>query len=596
MLVRSFRLPGAETDAPSRAVIQHADDVLNAAGDQRLTPLQLNQVHAPILVLQERLAQAHLQVDAIGLNANHRPDHIMLGYEAAQRAAEPVENGHDHLEEFAPSRQYAELEMNVAALTFIQRHAIRPNAAICSRELTNALDRLSAKLAPMPNLELTERVVQSQHLLANMQAAHNLARNEHRRVRRSAIATRAEKNAVLDQLDAAQEALDEAEQRHAHIVADHEVGDDRATEIKANFPITKTRAMLAALVLGRADVLRTRALPYFFDGIMAERLTKQVAERRLREVELRKVLMQRNFSDAEVKQSLKEWRSHAVHGLHGESVRDHIATTGSQINQHVETTGNQLNQQIEMTGNQLGKHITQQTEQQTHVLIDHTEAQNQKLIAQANQGFFHLEELQANLHRGLRESVMLAANRIIENGRANTEHLVQLNHQQTRVITNAVHAEVDRGIIAGEFGLNNLHNLLAHEQRQYLAEIHQHIDHHMSQTQAAQRALRTMTTNTNPDEPFGNRAKRFVADTFQNGFFRTIGNRIANTTTQTLPPAPQYQAGIQAGPEFPRHVTRSLHQRILEKVAVHEAAHAIEDRIEELLPDDNPFDRLIEWF
>jgi hypothetical protein len=572
MFKNTFRFPGVDTATPANTFIERTRTVLRdsqANGDRRLTAQELQHVHEPMQVLNTRLQDASMHIDEIGFNEGSKPDHIFLAYQAAAKAAEPLDDGSDRLADFAPSRQHASLERNTEALEFQDEHAIEPNALRVSSPILDRLDHLANKLAPLPlpDSNLAEQVVRQKGVLDDAQRERLAAREEYRRVRGSDTSTREEQKAALARSGETQNPLIRAQKASAALIARPELGEDRVAEILADYPITTTRDLLVKVVEDRKNVLRERSLPFFFDKVFVKQLEKQRTGRSAREAELTESLQESGFSQSEIKQALKEWRTHAIHGTHGENLRDHVAEKAQEVIHNV-------NENIDF---------------RTRQLADLTREQTAQIMDQARNGFLTIEQLQGNLLTDLRQSLMDQAsfviednknntNRLIKEGKTNTQNLIELTKEQNDILVQALHGEIDRAILAGERGLNNFYRLNQQDQQEYLADIHQYFDQHLANTQAMQGALRTMSFNDDSNESGRSRFKRFIGDCFQNGPLKTIGDRfgksIKKNTTQTFPQAMNPQGTNQASGSRSR--LNPFITRVGQNIVTHEIERAID--------------------
>ena len=624
MLVHSFRLPGSDTATASHALLDKANAVIDASKEtkgNRLTANQLRQVHKPLQQLKERLEQASLHVDEIGENEAHKPDHVLLGYEAAAKAAQTRDDGTDRLAEFAPARQHASLEKNTGALNFLEEHAILPSALECSAVILRALDHLTAKLAPMPESALADQVIHRKNVLEKAHKDLASARKVYQDVQSGASVTFAQKNAALDNLDSAQDTVDEAENAYANLIEKPEIGEDRAAEILAAFPVSSTRKALADVVAARTHVLRGQSLPFFFDGIFVKQLEKQRDGRSAREIELAERLKKSGFSSTEIKQAVKEWRNHALHGLHGETLREHVSTGNQRLQDHVSTGNQHLQDHVSMTGEQMAEHVTHESnvqilriaeiaDEQTDEMLKAMTTQANLIIGETRRGMYCLAQLQTELHNSMRGHVLQQADRMIDASRGHAQQLMDLTHEQSGILVNALHAEADRCIVAGEHGLNHLRALTDQDQRARIREVHQQVAQVHSSPQNLSLAWKYMSRNDDKNERVGSRLRRFFADGMMHGWKNVIADRMRKSTVNYAVGAPPANRNGQPRLEPPRQIAepsgsvplrlelphsnavpsftstqtrigQSLPSEVVQHVAAHEIAHEIEEVIHE---------------
>jgi hypothetical protein len=557
-----FRYPGSDTSTASHTLLQRANPILReseANGGRRLTAGELQHLHEPIQELNARLKEALMHVDEIGVNEGNKDDHVLLGYEAAAKAAEPLEDGNDRLADFAPSRQHASLEKNTDALAFLEEHVIAPNALKSSAAILKVLDLLSEKIAPLPDVALAGEVVRQKRVFDDAQTARTNAREAYQTVRVSRNSTQNQKDTARAKSNETQDTLIEAERSYTALIAKPELGEDRAAEILADYPIATTKDSLVDVVEKRKNVLRERSLPFFFDGVFVNQLKKQRIGRSARETELTERLRESGLSPSEVKEAVEEWKTHAIHRPHWDNLQEHVAETAQQVvrdvNENIDFRTTQLADFTEELQNNLLAELRQSLITEGDRIIKDGRTNTQYLV----------EDGRANT-RHLIEDGRTNAQNLIEDGRANTQRLVNLTEEQNGILVQALHTEVDRAIRAGEHGLNNFLTLTRQDQRKLLADIHQRLDRDLAQNRAMQVRMRTMSFNDDPNESFANQARRFAGDALRNSITATIRDRTANRIMRNA---------IQTVPRsLPQR--SSYTQRAIDNVALNETTRAIE--------------------
>jgi hypothetical protein len=360
MAIASFRFPGPDLHLSSEKLVNETNAVIHERAPDHLTAQDIQRIHRPLEQVHQDVIQVSFLIDDVGANEGARPDHALLGQAAAMKAAEIQPDGSNRLEEFAPSRQFASPDRNITAMSFLGEYAVKPSAQAATAGLMRTLDLLLEMLGRMPDQNVIDTVVRKHQAIVQADQACCQSHQEYKDLREARPRKEPEETAHARlHMTNVQKELDKAKALYAKEVRKPEVGEARAAEIVAGFPISVTRRLFVAQVQARTSILLKRSFPYFQDAVNIERVKARMKAQSERDGFILEDLERLGLTPGQAKQELDLMRHDDLHSVHREQLQDHIDTAAERVVHDTKAHLGELNESLSQKAEELARQITQ---------------------------------------------------------------------------------------------------------------------------------------------------------------------------------------------------------------------------------------------